>query len=337
MRRGTSIKAGYPDRSGVVTEKGSSMGIKAITICVDYDDFLRLTLPRTLQHVDKFLIVTSNADTRTQQLAAEYGVDCFTTDAFYEDGAAFNKGRAMEQGFDVLGRDGWILILDADIVLPKQLPPLDLQIGKMYTPRRRILSNVDGMSSLPDIPDVQIPIRVEHGNFGYFQLFHADDPAVRTRRPWYQTDWIHAGGADSVFEKFWRPQNKSGLPFEVIHLGDPDQNWFGRVRPRIDTGEVADEAGVRQQFQTLLHSKYGWKGHQKTGAQVVERIGGSAAPEDCHNHEGHRKKHEVITVKRGSTPQPPAPAAKPPANIPGTPPKIPALRELPPPPPPRRK
>lgn len=267
----------------------TSVGIKAITVCVGYDDFLRLTIPRIVKHVDKLVVVTSAADTRTQELVAQYEkAECFITDAFYRQGASFNKGWAMEEGFDVLGRDGWILVLDADIVLPETLPPWDIQPGKMYTPPRRIMSNVDGLRETPVVDMTTLPLRHEFGNFGYFQLFHASDPAV-TFLPWYETTWVHAGGADSVFEKRWTKQNKLRLPFEVIHLGDPDQNWFGRVRPRIDTGAVDEAAAERQQRVEALHRKYGWKGRKKTGEPVAERLGESGTgPEPCHNNQPAR-------------------------------------------------
>ncbi len=308
--------------------------IKAITVCVGYDDILRLTLPTILPHVDKLVIVTSPTDTKTQDLAAQYPekVRVHLTDAFYRNGASFNKGLAMEEGFDVLGRDGWILILDADIVLPAHMPLGKLLIGKLYTPARRILPDIVGMTELPDIKVESLRPRKDHGNFGYFQLFHASDPVLR-RRPWYGIDWVHAGGCDSVFEKRWHKADKLRMLFEVIHLGDPDKNWYGRATPRIDTGEKEPEADARAAKHAALRRKYGW-GTSRTHEPVVERLSGTPAPETCHNHEGpqnaaakaragHRRQHV--------TPQQPTPPSDPPAAE--TPPaaevKIPPLRKLP--------
>jgi hypothetical protein len=306
------------------------MGIKAITVCVGYDDFLRLTIARVLQHVDKLLVVTSHADVRTQELVAQYPkAVCHKTDAFYDDGASFNKGKAMEEGFDVLGRNGWVLILDADIVLPATIPHFELQSGKLYTPARRIMTAIDGLTELPEIDMKKLPLRQESGNFGYFQLFHADDPVIRTL-PWYETTWVHAGGADSVFEKRWAKANRLRMPFEVVHLGDPDQNWYGRVRPRLDTGEVDASAAERLQKVEALHRKYGWKGRRKTGEAVVERVGEtSGGVEPCHNNPvpvktGTRKngKRVIIVKKRG-------PVGKPATIVPQPPSQPPRLRPLP--------
>lgn len=269
------------------------MNVKAITVCVGYDDFLKLTLPRIVMHVTKLLVVTSPDDVRTKELVLLYPdkVELFVTDAFYRDGAHFNKGLAMEEGFDVLGRSGWILVLDADIVLPEVIPPLDLTVGKMYTPSRRIMSNVDGLTETPTVSPDTLPLRYEVGNFGYFQLFHADDPAITTL-PWYGIDWNHAGGCDSVFEKRWDKSDRLRMPFEVIHLGDPDANWYGRTRPRIDNGEVHADADARRAKQEALHRKYGWKGRKRTGEHVVERLNGDPGAEACHMHD-EKKKHRL--------------------------------------------
>lgn len=322
----------------------SRVGIKAITVCVGYDDFLRLTIPRILTHVDKLLVVTAAHDTRTHELVAQYeNAECFITDAFYREGASFNKGWAMEEGFDVLGRDGWILILDADILLPETLPPWDLQVGNIYTPPRRIMSDVDGLIETPTVDPQTLPLRHESGNFGYFQLFHATDPTI-AQLPWYETTWVHAGGADSVFEKRWSRDHKMRLPFEVIHLGDPDQNWFGRVRPRLDNGAVDAEAAERLQRVEALHRKYGWKGRKKTGEPVAERLGESGTEaEPCHDNppvrmeepgKGFRPVHTTIVKRRRGRvvvqPQPARPKLTQPPEPPKAAPPVkpPRLREI---------
>ncbi len=302
------------------------MDIKAITVCVGYDDFLRLTLPRLVLHVTKVLVVTTPGDVRTHALAAEYPdqVEIYKTDAFYRNGASFNKGLAMEEGFDFLGRDGWILILDSDIVLPAVLPPLTLTVGKLYTPSRRILSNaaIDGLKDVNTIDVEQLPVRQESGNFGYFQLFNAADPVIQ-QQPWYGIDWVHAGGCDSVFQKRWAKQNRLRMPFHVVHLGDPDNNWFGRSTPRVDTKEVDPQAAERLAMQNALHRKYGWKGHKKTGEAVVERlVGDPNHSEECHNHDEHK-----VQVKQRKGP--PAKVPTVPATPPAQPPKVPPLRQVP--------
>lgn len=310
------------------------LGIKAITVCVGYDDFLQLTIKRTLQYVDKFVIVTTPEDTRTQELVAKHDkAECFITDAFYRQGASFNKGWALEEGFDALGRDGWLLILDADILLPETLPSWAPQIGKMYTPPRRIMTAVDGLRETPYVDINELPIRREHGNFGYFQLFHATDPAL-TFLPWYETTWVHAAGADSVFEKRWVKANRLPAPFEVIHLGETDQNWYGRVRPRLDDGTVEETADARRIRLEALQRKYGWAGKKRTREPVAERLGQAGIElEPCHDNKPHKieqpdegakpKHHTLVHRRRGTV------AVQPTPNKP-KPPATPPLRQIPP-------
>ena len=214
---------------------------KAIAVCVEYDDILALTLPTWLRHFDDILIVTTPADQKTRELAEALGVRVHYTDAFYRNGAEFNKGAAMEEGFDSLGRDGWLCILDADIVLPPIMPMGDVRPGTLYGARRRSIVNpLDWHGGyewhgLPTIPDTEIA--------GYFQLFHAASTQL-TARPWYPTTLRSAASCDNAFMlRFGHHQQRLG--FDVLHLGPTGNNWCGRTTPRIDTGETPAEAEAR--------------------------------------------------------------------------------------------
>lgn len=221
--------------------------IKSLTVCVDYDDFLAITLPRNMRHFSRTLVVTSPADTRTQELARREGAECYVTDAFYRGGAAFNKGAAVEEAFRVLGRDGWICVWDADIVMPEciQFPR---ETDCLYVPVRCMFERPDRFADDLDWRELPVPTQ-PHEFDGYFQLFHAS----ALEPPWYGTTWTHAGGCDSEFEfKFPEPRRRRA-PFTVLHLGSEimegtqiGRNWRGRVTPRIDTGEVSPAAAVRE-------------------------------------------------------------------------------------------
>jgi hypothetical protein len=225
--------------------------IKSIVVCVEYDDFLEITLPRNSRHFSKTLVVTSPADKKTQAVARKYGCECYTTDAFYRDGAAFNKGLAMEEGFDVLGRDGWICVWDADIVMPDNIEFTGKDPSCLYSPVRCLLEDPTKFKDDMDWKSLPIPTRDEEFD-GFFQMFHASS----VKRPWYGTQWRHAGGCDSDFQLKYPVRKRKRLPFVVLHLGSegvPElgtrigRNWRGRVTPRIDTGEVPKDAEKRFQ------------------------------------------------------------------------------------------
>jgi hypothetical protein len=193
------------------------------------------------------LVVTSDKDIKTIQLVNELGYDCYTTDAFYRRGALFNKGAAMEEGFDVLGREGWICIWDCDIVMPSDIRIPMMEQDCLYGPNRRILENPIDFQDGLDWSKYPCPT---HPNefAGYFQLFHA---STLPQRPWYSTDWTHAGGCDSDFQSKF-PQSKCRrTSFDVLHLGPegmPEhgsrvgRNWCGRVIPRLDNNELPPNA-----------------------------------------------------------------------------------------------
>ncbi len=94
------------------------MIVEAVTVCVDYSDFLAHTLPLNKPHLNRLVIVTAPHDRATQRLAAHYNVECVVTEAFYRQGDRFNKGRGINAGLAVLNKRNWLLHLDADIVLP---------------------------------------------------------------------------------------------------------------------------------------------------------------------------------------------------------------------------
>lgn len=96
--------------------------LEAVTVCVDYSDFLAVTLPHNLKHFDNYVVVTSYEDRETQDLCHHYGVECRTTNLMYiksqMEHHKFAKGRAIDFGLAYLGRTDWTLQLDADTWLP---------------------------------------------------------------------------------------------------------------------------------------------------------------------------------------------------------------------------
>ena len=223
--------------------------LSSIIVCVEFDDFLAITLPRNVRHFERTLVITSPSDERTKTLVlATPKCELLETDAFYRNGSSFNKGLAMEEGFDVLGRDGWICIWDADIVMPESVE-FAKSCRCLYVPIRRILPNPKDFSDCLEWSNLSSPTQAKEFA-GYFQLFHAS--AVIP--PWYTSNWIHAGGCDSDFQLRFPPDQLRRPPFEVLHLGlegvaNSEQrigiNWCGRVSPRIDDGSTCDRAGVK--------------------------------------------------------------------------------------------
>lgn len=209
--------------------------MRAILVSVDYGDILALTLPRSRGHFKELMIVSDlrSGDKKTATLAGEYGCHLHLTDIFYEGGASFNKWAALEQGLDHFGRDGWICLLDADIVFPLKIPDFPLEAGCLYSPLRRMQTDVTRVIP-PDSDWEMLPIHRNTAEWaGYCQIFHGSDP-VLGKPPWHETNWKHAGGADSFFQQKWPQDRKIRPPFEVLHLGPAGENWFGRASRYTD-------------------------------------------------------------------------------------------------------
>jgi len=241
--------------------------MRAITISVEYDDLLAITLPRAARHFERICVVSTPTDRATADVVAGVeNAELFTTDVFYARGASFNKGAAIEQAFDVVGRSGWLCLFDADIVFPPAvLPQARLKIGKLHAPRRRLC--LDPHEFHDDADWRQWPIFGDFEHAGYCQIFHADDPVLRTR-PWHPTGWANAS-SDSWFQAKWSRHNKVWLPFDawhVVHLGEPGRNWHGRCTRRLD-GTLPQHAAERARAQEQMRELRRQHGYDK------ERLG----------------------------------------------------------------
>lgn len=219
------------------------MKIEAVTACLNYADYLHHAMPRTVEAVDRLVVVTGPEDEETQAVCEHHGVDCVVTDAFRRYGSEFNKGAALNEGLAVLDRDDWLLIVDADILIPEHvrgfLEGADLDAGQLYGADRR---NCRGLATLRECCEAggfqHLPMmdRVNiNGGFppvGYFQLWHS---SLVGHGPWYEDHYPYADRTDVTFAK--RFERRKYLPTWVVHL-DVDghaggTNWRGRVSERF--------------------------------------------------------------------------------------------------------
>lgn len=227
----------------------------AVTVAVDYLDLLRLTLPYNRHHFDDYTIITDPASAGVQgmaRLADSNRARVLVTDLFYADGAKFNKWRALEWGLDRIGRKGWLCLLDADVCWPKTADLRRiLRPGFLYTPFRRMFPTIP--SEVPSEGDWHAyPAHRNEGEFaGYSQVFHADDPALGPA-PWHQTDWIHAGGADSFFQAKWPLHLKVRPAWSCLHLGPAGVNWLGRASAYADGTTPPDATAKQHELRGLI-------------------------------------------------------------------------------------
>jgi hypothetical protein len=204
-----------------------ALRIHGLTVSVDYAEELAIGLPRWLAGLETLLVVTTERDVATQRLCHDRGARVLVTDAFYQDGAAFNKGRALELGRQAVPSGDWLLLFDADVVPPDSWIWLlqHCTPGHLYGCKRFAATPeaFDDSGRSPDLP-YDVP------GVGYFQLFHTADPVVVGADPLLEIHWQHAGNYDNRLMDRWRRAGRPirSVPFRVAHLGGHHQNWFGR-------------------------------------------------------------------------------------------------------------
>jgi hypothetical protein len=194
------------------------MNISALTVCVQYSEFLKKSIERWQEGLESLLVVTDRDDDETMLLCEQSGAHCFVTNAFYRNGAAFNKGAAISEAVERCDWfHDWQLLFDADMV-----PSLGwrgvvetsgIQAGNLYG-ATRVLE--DGTQNMPDLYELA----------GYFQLFHSSDEHAQTK-PLLDCSWNHAGGMDSEFQSRWPNEKRHRLPLRLVHQGKPGRNWWG--------------------------------------------------------------------------------------------------------------
>ncbi len=242
---------------------------RCLIVCVNYDDILAITLPRNIDKFSECCVITSPADIATIDFVAMFPeVRLFVTDAFYRHGAKFNKGLAIEEAFDFFGRHGWMLVLDADIVLPYAVELAGVTAGNIYGANRRML--LDPAAYADTLDWGTLKLEKEHEIAGFFQLFHADDTHLQVR-PWYEPTFMHAGGCDAYFQQLWPRHNRIRLPLQVLHIGPRDTNWFGRVSSRTD-GATYGHVAESSQMMRKLKVANKWLKHRQAGLRDTDPV-----------------------------------------------------------------
>ncbi len=215
------------------------MKIDGITVCVGrrYCDLFARTAPYWLATLDSLTIVTKPDDAmfRCPPPHANYGceIKIVATEAFAANGAHFNKGAALNHGYSLAAPRHWVLAFDADMQ-----PPHDW--------RRR----AEAVAIAGNLYGARRSNRRHFEPFGYFQLFHAHDPAVAA--PPFAECYGHAGRYDKDFLERWPANRRVKLPFRLSHLGEPAKHWHGEGNEHLTAALLRDGvAAYRERDEKL--------------------------------------------------------------------------------------
>ena len=234
--------------------------LRALITSVNFSDFLALTLPWNRHHWSEVMVLTTPADTNTQEVAHAHGASVYVTNSFYRDGAKFNKYLAIEEALNHFGRHGVLCLIDVDIFWPKHLPPFHYwKPNRIYSFRRRRLL-LDVTAPIPPEKEwYKLPMHLLTDKcFGFTQIFWADDPVLGPP-PWHPLDITHAGLGDNLFQNRWPLESRVWLERDVLHLGDHGNNWLGRVVPGRD-GKLPDNAGPLLEEVRAVQGSISWWG-----------------------------------------------------------------------------
>lgn len=230
---------------------------EVVVTCWNYGDFLTETLPFIISQVDRVVVVTDHEDDHTKALCEKWSVECVPTDAFKEKGDAFCKGAGINLGLAALRQEGWIIHMDADIVVPLQLRNMlaksGLQRHCIYGAERMNVCGWERWSKLKlellsepqfayrylvsspnDLPVGSHLVHRERGYapIGYFQMWHSEYMHQHSLR--YPEVEGTAENMDVQWSLRWPRHQRHLLPtFRVFHLEsepcDMGANWHGRT------------------------------------------------------------------------------------------------------------
>lgn len=233
--------------------------IEAVTVCVNYSDFLSVVIPYNLPMLDRWIIVTDPSDEETQELCRKYGLECLRT----EDGkdyGDFAKSRMIERALQHLSATDWHLHIDADIVLPRHFKQLidiaDLQKDIVYGVDRIMVKSWEQWEKLKATRyleggqysfnhSINFPKGFEIGSrwgssltgwtpIGFFQLAHISQIEWRgVRFKSYPRCHNSACRTDVQYGLQWDRKKRQLIPeIIVVHLSSEacanGTNWKGR-------------------------------------------------------------------------------------------------------------
>lgn len=228
------------------------MKLECVIVCVGYADFLANTLPYNKELFDRTVVVTTADDKATQRICEYWHVKVVCTDAFGIEHGDFRKGAGINVGLTHLELDGWVLHLDADIVLPPLTRDLleraNLDPSMLYGIDRHNIQSYGAWAAHIDTPALQQEDQVYvHLNpypvatrfmwpasggympIGFFQLWNPNVSGVDE----YPDKHTDAGRTDMLFSSIW-PRSKRALFPEIVgyHLeseaAPQGTNWNGR-------------------------------------------------------------------------------------------------------------
>ena len=195
----------------------------AITICINYADYLSesLVINRKLFH--HYYIITEESDSETIALAKKHNCNIMLTSDKTQRDAIFNKSGMIHNAQKAIHKThpfAWIIIMDADICLPsdiwKSMSINTLNKNTLYGLSRKIFETKEDFEAqnASSIQCFKKPI-------GYFQMYWN-----KTR--FYPIWSKNCSLCDIAFKNLFT-KTKVFNEIPCMHVGKCETNWDGRV------------------------------------------------------------------------------------------------------------
>jgi hypothetical protein len=225
-------KIGQKLKDVTLTTTNRIKKLDILIISVNYNDYLLLSLNNNIKYFENITIITSSDDILCQKICEKFGIKCLITNVMYEDGDYFNKGKAINFGLKNIENPDLVLILDADIVITKEIDLDTLNDGIFYYTGRYFCDDYETYKKWENnqIDLKEIGEYESNNGLGYFQLFKYDSSKL------YPKNFKDAGWSDLVFRDKFPKRIK--IENDVIHLGENYKNWKGRKSERFIDDDI---------------------------------------------------------------------------------------------------
>lgn len=252
----------------------NSSDICAITVCIGYAQYLRVTAMHNRALFQRWVIVTSQDDLNTQNLCMELGLEmvavAHSAPPFQ---AATNKAWYIDEGRRrSADHAGWYVIVDADTVVSEQVASniglACLSPGMLYGCWGRIFArSQDEVAWLAQRWYLAAPQAMPI--IGYFQMFHSSVTTPYAKSLGSFVPGFSEAYDDVMFRHQFAPSRQALIPGYCVHLGQANTNWRGRLDSLNHVNRVratapsrtVDEQGSGLLLQRLISSSEGLTGH----------------------------------------------------------------------------
>ena len=223
------------------------MKLQAVSICVNYSDFLASVICNK-RHFDRWVVVTCADDRRTQEQCKLVGIECLVSVFLNAGGNNFHaadfKWQILNEGLDALNPSGWVLVLDADVLLPRhfreRIEALPLELGCLYgVAGRKVIETREPFDQLRACEPWTAFVARNSSILGYFNLFSLEaEPNRYPKRELSESSKTHD---DWRFARSFDDDRHRMLPMTVIHIGLPRINWEGRSAQEFEAPKIGND------------------------------------------------------------------------------------------------